>query len=84
VPQNKEVHREYMRKYRQGSQDSVTGSRGVTIDREEAVELLKIYSSLDKTISTLTGSANMLALVRFGDIRMSDVRDRILNGKWSA
>lgn len=32
MPQNKEVHKEYMRKYRQGSQDNTIGSHHPILD----------------------------------------------------
>ena len=54
MPQNKEVHREYMRKRREGSQNSDKGSQGypailnALVDPMKRRKLEKIYQSLNE------------------------------------
>jgi hypothetical protein len=76
---DKEKQREAVRvavaRHRQGI------TEGITIDKDKAVKLTKIANALDKEVQGLGGKReNMLDLVRFGGIRMRDVRDRISRG----
>lgn len=69
MPQSKEVHREYMRNKRKGSQ-IIKGSHGVhtiEVDTKTAAKLLLICRSCDKEIHTLSGKReNILTMIRYG------------------
>lgn len=76
MPQTKEVHREYMRNRRKGSQQ---GSQ-VTLDTKKAAKLLMICKSLDKETIGLDGKrVNLLTMVRYGveGPTFKEVRDRL-------
>lgn len=84
MPQSKEVHKEYMRQKRKvhtkGSQNQevhTDGSQGITVDKDQAIKLLHICDSLDKSINGLYGRVNMLDIVRRGSLTMREVRSAI-------
>jgi len=79
MPQSKEVHKEYMRKRREGSQEgsqnSVVhkkGSHEITLDTKKMATLSLICHALDKSCDVMDYSTgefkrgNMLDLVRYG------------------
>ena len=77
MPQSKEVHREYMRARRKGSQTKgsqeegsqtiIGGKKEILVNVEEAAKLLMVCNALDRTVTGLTGQRiNLLSLVRYG------------------
>jgi len=67
MPQNKEVHKEYMRKRRQGSQNEGQGSQVIEVDTKKAAKLLLICRALDREVTGLDGKrVNLLSMVRYG------------------
>ena len=53
-------------------------STGLVVDKEKAIKLLKVCSALDRTVAGLYGRENMLDMVRYGDLTMREVRERLI------
>ena len=69
MPQSKEVHREYMRVHRKGSQKVGFTQKGsqIEVGTEKAARLLMIVHSLNKSYIALDGKKGKLSdLVRYG------------------
>ncbi|KKM88984.1 hypothetical protein LCGC14_1253230 [marine sediment metagenome] len=81
--QRTEASRLSMQKKRQGLTQGLTLDNGVYIDKEKAIKLMKIHSSLDKRIAGLSGTDNMLDLVRYGDFTMREVGVILTTGEVS-
>ena len=48
------------------------------ITKEQAVKLLKVCIALDEKITGLYGKINMLELIRYGKMLMSDVKRELM------